>query len=585
MKGWVVRIMAIFHSTSIMSCRSRYILILFTGMGFIALSAPVLAAQSDSTFEIRVEAREVVVPVYVDYKNLTDSKGMAALKTPNIPMDLEESGLAARDFHIFEDGAEQPVKHLSIVPLRFWRIKDNAGVSVLRRVEEEFNYDIAKIMSTQARVVPLRLTGTYSYAHCSGFSHMEYSGTPYGFWSGPDSCFGEEHIPIPDAKEFSGWLISDPYKDGDSGQLHLYFISYVPPPSVEGSCHQIKIVVDRKDANVYARNQYCNIHNSPSDPLKGTKVGEYMETYNASAQKDTFPLTVQAVVTFNDADASRVNIAVEFPWRALSAYWDGMYRAADVDLLCLVYNQGGTLATRFSDVAYSPKILEFHKANRLWENRDISPREDTDFRLPTRYEAQIYLPTGNYKIRIVLTDGKNFGSAELPLTVESYDPKSLSVSGIVLSKRFTKMAVEWPKYIQGKKIADQMKIPDSEGSTAPEYVPLVSNGMGITPTGDTHFHAGDLFLSYFEVYEPMLTSGQTKVQTETRVIDAKTGQTIVDTGLRSAESNVNPGKLIIPIIQVIAIDKLPVGAYRVEVQASDSTGKQTPWRSASFTVE
>jgi len=91
--------------------------------------------------------------------------------------------------------------------------------------------------------------------------------------------------------------------------------------------------------------------------------------------------------------------------------------------------------------------------------------------------------------------------------------------------------------------------------------------------------------SYFEVYEPTLSSGQTKVQYEMRVIDAKTDRTIVDTGLRSADSFVNPGKLIIPIAEEIAIDKLPVGVYRVEVQASDSTGKQTPWRSASFTVE
>jgi hypothetical protein len=70
-----------------------------------------------------------------------------------------------------------------------------------------------------------------------------------------------------------------------------------------------------------------------------------------------------------------------------------------------------------------------------------------------------------------------------------------------------------------------------------------------------------------------------------RVIDAKTAKTIVDTGLRSADSYVNPGKLIIPIAEGIAFKKLHTGAYRVEVQASDSTGKQTPWRSASFTVE
>jgi predicted phage tail protein len=33
------------------------------------------------------------------------------------------------------------------------------------------------------------------------------------------------------------------------------------------------------------------------------------------------------------------------------------------------------------------------------------------------------------------------------------------------------------------------------------------------------------------------------------------------------------------------ISKLPKGSYRLDVQAIDSTGKSTGWRSANFTVE
>jgi hypothetical protein len=33
------------------------------------------------------------------------------------------------------------------------------------------------------------------------------------------------------------------------------------------------------------------------------------------------------------------------------------------------------------------------------------------------------------------------------------------------------------------------------------------------------------------------------------------------------------------------ISKLPKGSYRLDVQATDSAGKSTPWRTASFTVE
>ena len=35
----------------------------------------------------------------------------------------------------------------------------------------------------------------------------------------------------------------------------------------------------------------------------------------------------------------------------------------------------------------------------------------------------------------------------------------------------------------------------------------------------------------------------------------------------------------------IDISKLPKGSYRLDVQANDSTGKTTPWRSVNFTVE
>jgi hypothetical protein len=45
------------------------------------------------------------------------------------------------------------------------------------------------------------------------------------------------------------------------------------------------------------------------------------------------------------------------------------------------------------------------------------------------------------------------------------------------------------------------------------------------------------------------------------------------------------GSSIIPVGRGMDISKLPIGSYRLDVQATDSTGKSTPWRSANFTVE
>jgi hypothetical protein len=46
-----------------------------------------------------------------------------------------------------------------------------------------------------------------------------------------------------------------------------------------------------------------------------------------------------------------------------------------------------------------------------------------------------------------------------------------------------------------------------------------------------------------------------------------------------------PGSIMIPIGDELPVSGLPKGAYRLEVQATDSVGRSTPWRTASFTLE
>jgi VWFA-related protein len=42
-------------------------------------------------------------------------------------------------------------------------------------------------------------------------------------------------------------------------QDEVYTLGYVPPESPEGSCHALKITIDRPDAKVRGRNLYCNV--------------------------------------------------------------------------------------------------------------------------------------------------------------------------------------------------------------------------------------------------------------------------------------------------------------------------------------
>ena len=108
---------------------------------------------------------------------------------------------------------------------------------------------------------------------------------------------------------------------------------------------------------------------------------------------------------------------------------------------------------------------------------------------------------------------------------------------------------------------------------------------GVKPTGNTHFKKGGTLYTYFEIYEPLI-EGQSPagVQIKIRIIDLKAGEATSDSQPISAAPYVKAGSSIIPVGRGMDISKLPIGSYWLDVQATDSTGKSTPWRSANFTV-
>ena len=53
----------------------------------------------------------------------------------------------------------------------------------------------------------------------------------------------------------------------------------------------------------------------------------------------------------------------------------------------------------------------------------------------------------------------------------------------------------------------------------------------------------------------------------------------------SAADWIVPGNPVIPIGLKIATEKLQKGSYRLEIQASDSAGRQTEWRQTNFTIQ
>ncbi len=491
--------------------------LLLSGATFCAV-----AQDTPDNFAIHVETNQVLVPTYVFYKDRMRgglSQSESSCEDANdatfrklrsneafIPPDCDDTvirGLAARDFQVLEDGIQQEIQNVTFEPLPDIDARDNLD------------------------------------------DHFEWSATPLGKWSSVETPRLFIHSP----------------------NSSSYRIAYVPPKSAEDSCHRVEVRVDRRDALVYARGQYCNTKHAPEDPLNGTPFGKQLEDDVSPGKRAKINLSLQANFSYATADLARVDVTLDFPWDSLNRAWKKGSLYGTIGVLGLVYRKDGTVALRFSDFGCcSSDGPDFVRGNF-----DAAPQLDRLY-VPTRYETQLDLPPGEYDLRVILSDGSKFGLADLPLNIEKYDGKQLAISSIVLCKRFRNAAGAAQEA--------------AAFNLSPQYLPLVSKGVQFIPTGDTTFRKGEPLVAYFEVYEPLLAgTTPTTVQTQLKLTDVKTGEVKADTGPRSAANWIEPGKTVIPISEQIAVDKLPAGSYRLEVQATDSAGKSTVWRSANFTVE
>lgn len=470
--------------------------LLFAGV-ILCASAPRSFAQAGSTDPIRVESNQVLVPTVIidkereaQFQHKSPEILQRAIATKNIHL-LEDSveavtipDLTAKEIHLSEDGIEQAIQNVTSEPSLYWNFRDNVGY------------------------------------------HTEFTGQGGGVWSGP---------------------LWPPGRVAEIAMPH-YLIAYAPPPSAEGSCHKIKVKVDRPNALVYARNEYCNTKHSPADPLNGTIFGKQMEGELASPRKNKIDLTLLAVAFDAEEDTARVHLALEFPPDSLRA------NSKTKGVLGIVYEKDGTLAARFSD---------------LFDGREG----------PIRYERQLDLPPGEYDLRVVLSDGEKFRRTQVPLIVDSYDRKQLEISAIALCRRFQEVSSGSQEF--------PAKLPGRWTNARPgKYERLVSRGIEFKPTGNTHFKRGEPLYAYFEVYESLLDEqSSTTIEANLRIVNVKTGEVNANIQHGTITLYTKADNPVTPVSWQIGISKLPKGSYRVEVQATDSMGKGTAWRTANFMVE
>ncbi len=77
-------------------------------------------------------------------------------------------------------------------------------------------------------------------------------------------------------------------------QTEYYILGYAPPPSEEGTCHTLKVKVDRGGTVTRWRTGYCNV--KPTDLLAGKPEEKQMENRVTGSQPGTIAASMLAPV-------------------------------------------------------------------------------------------------------------------------------------------------------------------------------------------------------------------------------------------------------------------------------------------------
>jgi VWFA-related protein len=338
-------------------------------------------------------------------------------------------------------------------------------------------------------------------------------------------------------------------------QTEYYLLGYTPPDSKEGSCHTLRVKVDRGGMIVRSRSGYCNV--KPVDLLAGKPIEVELERHATSRQAGNVSGSLEAPFFFTSPNVARVNLAMEAPSSSIKLKKEKGRLRADVNVLGVAARSDGTEAARFSDTVH----LEFGDKELIAFQKK-----------PFAYENQFDIASGQYRLTVVFSSGgESFGKLEIPLNVDYYDGSYFGLSSLALSKEVHPVS----------EVAEGMDSALMEG-----HAPLVYRGTEIVPTADYHFDRGTPFTVYLEVYEPLLKSAHLpKINLALRIIDKKTGKATVDLSITDTASSIHEGNPVVPMALKVPSDKLDPGAYQLQLRAMDSAGNVSVARAAEFVVD
>ena len=337
-------------------------------------------------------------------------------------------------------------------------------------------------------------------------------------------------------------------------QNQFYVLGYVPQATAEGSCHALKVKMNKGGMEVRSRTGYCNVR--PTNPLEGKPEEKQMEAQANGATAGTIHASLQAPYFYAAPNVARVNVSMEIPGDALVFNKDKGKYHANVNILGIAYKPDGTVGARFSDK------LSLDMEKDEW--KEFTKR-------PYRYQNEFDAAPGNYKLSVVLSSGgEGFAKMETPLVIDAYDGNKFTLGGVVLSTSLQKVD-EIPTEVDATLLEDRK--------------PLIVKGMQITPAAAYQFKKSDFVTLYSELYEPLMkTDPTTKVLSGYYIFDQATNKQVFFTGGVALDTFVQKGNPVVPFALKVETKDLPPGSYRLVLLAGDGQKQQAPQRPVEFTL-
>ncbi len=338
-------------------------------------------------------------------------------------------------------------------------------------------------------------------------------------------------------------------------QSQYYVLGYSPSESPQGSCHTLKVKVDRIGTIVRSRRAYCNVR--PRDLLAGSTVEKRMESRASADMAGNITGSMEAPFFYISSNTARVNLALEIPSSSLKLEKMKGKMHAEVNILGIAYQPDNAIAARFSDTV----------------NFDFADQQEVDNfnQAPFHYENQFEISPGKYVFKVVFSSGnESFGKLEKPLVIDPYNGNQFALSGLALSNQ----AHPAPQNDSGLgfPLLDRMR--------------LIARGMEIVPSTSNRFKATDAAAIYAEVYEPLLASpNPPHVGIRVIVRDRKTGTKKLDIGVPNTDFSIEKGSLVIRLGLQLPLNSLTPGSYELQLGAADSAGHASEYRSSDFEVE